>query len=536
MKPVIFFILFAVIGLGCESPRSNRAMLVSNPTLGGQFDIPKIDLSEGDSFGEGWKMIDADTTGGLEVDIIDFREFQLVNLPHRILKPNEPIWYQKKIKIEKKGVLNISADDGAQVWANEERCQHLEGNFFRIDPKQDSTTLTIRVMNNAMQGGLRKVTFIPEEDWEEYVQENDSLHQHHFSTSIFVTDPIWQKSGDGNFMRWISENAENAEIQWGYDSTQIDQVIKVSSESNIFQAEFPSVEKRIYYQIEQGNTISRSFTKPYQPSNDTTTFAAWGDSQGGWKIFQQLIEQMNEHQPSFSVGAGDLVSHGHDEYGYQLLIQSLSAANFHHYLIPGNHDYDGFYEDLNPDHYFAYLGLPDQKQYFSWQEGHCAFIALDPNMTFPISIESDQLDWFKEQLELPFWREASWRFLVLHQPPLSQGWPGYHGEEKIYELLLPHFENGEIDVVIAGHSHDYERVIKDFDGNKVAFIVTGGGGGGIEPSGLSDWPVMDTVIKQHHFGIFKATENELLFKAYNLEKELMDRVKLDRKLIGIKPT
>ena len=82
--------------------------------------------------------------------------------------------------------------------------------------------------------------------------------------------------------------------------------------------------------------------------------------------------------------------------------------------------------------------------------------------------------------------------------------------------------------MICGHSHNYERLIKNYNGKEVAFVVTGGAGGGLEPIENSEWPVMDLVVNAHHFGLFDLKEKELVFEAYNLENELIDSFTLKK--------
>jgi hypothetical protein len=77
---------------------------------------------------------------------------------------------------------------------------------------------------------------------------------------------------------------------------------------------------------------------------------------------------------------------------------------------------------------------------------------------------------------------------------------------------------------VAGHTHDYERLTRDFSGNEVTFLVVGGAGGGLEPNGKSsEFPKMDMLIKTHHFGILKVKKERLDWEVYGVEGEVLDR-------------
>lgn len=252
----------------------------------------------------------------------------------------------------------------------------------------------------------------------------------------------------------------------------------------------------------------------------------WGDAQGGWETFHQIARLIGEKQVNLSIGAGDLVNNGSEEYAYPRFLQKLSLMNTVQLPVPGNHDYDGYYDDLHPRLMRQHLFRQQDSTYGMQVFGPLAVLTLDPNAHFPVDLPKGgtQRVWFEQAMESDAWQKANWRMVVLHQPPYSQGWPGYHGESSIRELLEPYFHQGKIDLVVAGHTHDYERLTKEFSGNPVHFLIVGGAGGGLEPEGqASEFPVMDKMIKQHHFGILEIKKEGIDGKVFGLEGEELDR-------------
>lgn len=499
---------------------------------------------EGVFINNDWELFEPENETGLNVSVPEFKNTKSIDLPHRVAKPNSPYWYRKTIKVEP-GVLMLNADDGAQLWVNGERQPNLEAEIFPIN-ESGEVELTIRVLNNAMSGGLRWAKWVSQSDWNAYQEKLQGRYAHWLTSTkikivdtanvpliepVLLTDPVWLREADGSFyVKWVSEKGGSARLVWGEQTHHLRHEIEVESEDGNFVVLLPRTSGTIYYQVLQDGSASPEYSMKLEPNNKKQKFAIWGDSQGGWEVFKEIIGLMNMHKPAYSVGAGDLVGYGSEVSGYLNLMQSLSGAEFYHYPVVGNHDYDGYYEDYIPRNYHEYSNIPDRPTYFSWREGGAAFIAIDPNAFFPVSIPvgSEQYNWLMEQFKADFWTSADWRFVVLHQPPFSQGWPGYHGEQSILELLEPYYKSGDIDVMINGHSHDYERLIKDYNGKEVAFVVSGGAGGGLEPMGNSDWPVMDLVVNAHHFGLFTLKEKELVFEAYNLENELIDTFTLSK--------
>ncbi len=126
------------------------------------------------------------------------------------------------------------------------------------------------------------------------------------------------------------------------------------------------------------------------------------------------------------------------------------------------------------------------------------------------------------------WREADWRFLMLHQPPYSQGWPGYQGDGFIRALVDTLAEDRRIDVVLSGHSHNYERLTRTYGGQQTHFFVLGGAGGGLEPPESSPLPEMDRVIKAHHVARFQVTPEQVDVTVLGVDGGVLDRISLTR--------
>jgi 3',5'-cyclic AMP phosphodiesterase CpdA len=124
----------------------------------------------------------------------------------------------------------------------------------------------------------------------------------------------------------------------------------------------------------------------------------------------------------------------------------------------GNHDVrvrKGRYE-------FGLLGMPGR--YYRRRVGDVGLFLLDTN-----TIGSVQLRWLDRALARS---EAPWKVVVMHHPAYSCG--GYLGDARVRKLLVPLFERRGVDLVLAGHDHNYQRFAKR---RGVTYVVHGGGGG-----------------------------------------------------------
>jgi 3',5'-cyclic AMP phosphodiesterase CpdA len=122
----------------------------------------------------------------------------------------------------------------------------------------------------------------------------------------------------------------------------------------------------------------------------------------------------------------------------------------------GNHDVrvdGGRYE-------FGRLGMPGR--YYQRRVGDVALFLLDSNNLGPA-----QLRWLGGALART---DAVWKVVAFHHPPFSCG--GYLGDKRVRRALVPLFERHDVDLVLSGHDHNYQR----FRRAGVTYVVHGGGG------------------------------------------------------------
>ena len=88
----------------------------------------------------------------------------------------------------------------------------------------------------------------------------------------------------------------------------------------------------------------------------------------------------------------------------------------------------------------------------------------------------------------------------MHQPPYSEAWSGgpYDGEPPLRKYIVPLMEANKVDVVLSGHTHDYERGLphppydpKTGKGNNATYIISGGGGSNLDNHKYSEWEQID---------------------------------------------
>lgn len=138
----------------------------------------------------------------------------------------------------------------------------------------------------------------------------------------------------------------------------------------------------------------------------------------------------------------------------------------------GNHDYSD--ATPSPRTYLTYFRLPGTgltsssgtERYYDFVEGPVHFFVLNSNTAEPsgTSATSKQARWLKGALAAS---DSPWNVVYDHHPPYSS-----ESTHRSSTYMRWPFAAWGADVVISGHAHDYERVLRD----GIVYFVNGLGG------------------------------------------------------------
>ena len=204
-------------------------------------------------------------------------------------------------------------------------------------------------------------------------------------------------------------------------------------------------------------------TAPLASSAGPVRFMAFGDSGSGDDDQRALRDRMFDMPYDLVLHTGDIAydSGTIDQYeDHVFAVYARLLRNVPMFPIAGNHDYksdDGqAFRDV--------FALPDDaERFYSFDWGRVHFVGLDTEADYGL-----QAAWLAADLAAT---RLPWRIVYMHHPMYSSG---AHGSDlALRALLAPVFARGGVQLVLAGHDHDYERMHPQ---NGVAYVVTGGGG------------------------------------------------------------
>jgi acid phosphatase type 7 len=270
------------------------------------------------------------------------------------------------------------------------------------------------------------------------------------------------------------------------------------------------------YQVEDWTVPVGFRTAPTAGSPGTVRFLAFGDSGGDSR---QVVRQGMDRVPF------DLMLHAGDIAYMRGTLSEFESTFFETYAdliarIPifpasGNHEY--WTRDAAP--YREVFALPENgapagvERWYSFDWGAIHFIALDTER-----VGSEQTDWLEQDLSR---NVLGWKVAYLHRPPYSSG---MHGSAlDVREAFSPLFERFGVQLVIAGHEHNYERT-KPIAG--VSYVVSGGGGFGLRVVGSSDF----TAYSESAFHVLhgELQGDSLWLRALDPAGRVIDSVRIPR--------
>jgi 3',5'-cyclic AMP phosphodiesterase CpdA len=192
--------------------------------------------------------------------------------------------------------------------------------------------------------------------------------------------------------------------------------------------------------------------------------------------------------------------------------RTLLDAGVSFYAAIGNHDDPAeiFYDRFNMDGRRYYTFRKGERTLQGLRGAGVRFFALDSR-----SLDPAQLEWLRRELAAS---GSAWKICFFHHPLYTSG--RYRAGARTLRLMLePILVGGDVDVVLAGHEHLYERVQPQ---RGISYFTSGGAGslrrGDLRPSTIK----ARGFDQDYHFMLMEVSGNELHFQAISRTGETVD--------------
>ncbi|MFL5355214.1 metallophosphoesterase [Archangium sp.] len=284
-----------------------------------------------------------------------------------------------------------------------------------------------------------------------------------------------------------------------------------------------------------------SFSTAPVPGTRHVHFTAVGDFGSNNSDQRAVANAMLARQPELFLMLGDNAYEAGTEAEFQNnlfvpMAPLLSQVPF--FAVPGNHEYVTNQGQPYLDNLYLPTSQGGGERYYSFDWGHVHFVAIDSNCAIGLA-SSDrctlaaQKKWVEQDLAAS---TAPWKVVLFHHPPWSSG---EHGSQLLMRReFAPLFEKYDVDLVLTGHDHDYERTFP-MRGNAVApsgtpsptYLVVGSGGASLRPlaGGKPSWAVLRNDVDHGYLDV-NVEEGTLTAQVLTPSGKVMDSFSLSKDL------
>ena len=319
-------------------------------------------------------------------------------------------------------------------------------------------------------------------------------------------------------IKWRTSANTNSKVRYGTDSINLSQTVTLNNSTKEHTVKLTNLASSTTYYYAVGNNTTnfttpsaryRFRTNPIPGSEVPTRVWAIGDFGKGnteqVAVKNSYMQYDDSSNTDVWIWLGDNVYNDGTDQEYQTKLFELNGFSdvfswLPFWPSPGNHDYNTVWEESAflgipysnipfEDHqgpYFDMVHVPTQAEaggfpsqlelFYSFDYGDVHFLSLNSEV-FDFAQTFQGIDRMKQWIEQDLQQNTrTFTIAYFHQPPYSKG---SHDSDDAFELVMkamrervvPLLESYDIDLVICGHSHVFERskLIHGHYGNSFSF-------------------------------------------------------------------
>lgn len=313
-------------------------------------------------------------------------------------------------------------------------------------------------------------------------------------------------SGQGATLRWRTDIATDSKVDIGtiYGHYRLSTVDTTQTTEHEVRLRGLTPDTHYYYrlgsrtQVLQGSKENHFTTAPLASTTRRIVVAVFGDCGANDKLNRTLAlaayrKHTRNNPADLMLLLGDnAYRNGLDREYQKKFFRPFSRTLLKNHALfpaPGNHEYanDPARQKDHDVAYYSIFSVPRQgecggvasgsKSYYSYNWGNIHFVSLDSygehdsGTTRLYDTLGAQVQWLKKDLAA---NRQQWTVVYWHHPPYTMGSHNSDTETelvRIRENFLRVLERYSVDLVITGHSHNYERsyLLNGYYGGEASF-------------------------------------------------------------------
>ncbi|GAB3540470.1 metallophosphoesterase [Spirosoma fluminis] len=287
-------------------------------------------------------------------------------------------------------------------------------------------------------------------------------------------------------VRWRTDQPTDSRVTYGTQSGQFTQQATLTQSTTEHQVTLTGLQPATTYYYSIGSTAAvlasdaTQYVRTAPATGSTTPLRIWalgdfGDgSANARNVYQAYRNATAAHPADLWLWLGDnAYCCGTDDQFQQYVfnVYGPTLRNLPIFMTPGNHDYADNSNNFDIA-YYKLFSMPTKGEAGGVASGSQSYFSADYGNVHLVSLDSQgneagqyrlydttgtQVQWLKRDLAA---NKLPWTIVIFHHPPYSKGGHNSDTEESmrlIRQNLTPILERYNVDLVLNGHSHNYER-------------------------------------------------------------------------------
>ncbi|KAJ2746405.1 hypothetical protein GGI20_001401 [Coemansia sp. BCRC 34301] len=319
---------------------------------------------------------------------------------------------------------------------------------------------------------------------------------------------------------------------------------------------------KVHYRSASHSKPTAQYSITRRSKDELTRVLVIADNQNGPTEFRKVLASIQNHYGShitpdaiFHVGDSVQDVRKLGDWQNQFFSPLEDGGGYQHtspmVFVPGNHDHDKARTPSNGNVYTDMyhgilttegLGEPavvngSYHRFFHIASlGSARIIVLDCECP-----SAEQGEFLERELQSEAFQSARFRIVAVHIPPYIEFWDPYawnekgekHWGEHIRLEYDPLFRRHNVDLVISGHQHNYQRGtvqrgLQSAESGTITYAIVGGAGGELDLVRVENWNMYNVTYLDHHFVSLEVDDQQLRWVAKNKAGTIIDQFNIMR--------
>jgi hypothetical protein len=270
------------------------------------------------------------------------------------------------------------------------------------------------------------------------------------------------------------------------------------------------------YQVGGGGTFSPVYTFRTAPDlavqpDVESVFGNVGDSRDGYDVWSSLVEEIEKRSPDLILFSGDAVTVGLTQFEWEEFFGRAESLFARVPIISahGNHE-------VNAVNYYSQFPMPGDQETFGFDWGHAHITVANDTPEDVSYIAGKYKDTITADLERS--KNMRWKLFMHHQPLWSAS--TRHGSSvMLQDAWGGLIDQYRVDLVLAGHDHDYEvskpldnGVVQASNATGTVYVVNGGAGAELYGNGMDFWTEYSEMT--HAGSTIRVTRDSMVMESF----------------------